>query len=72
MSASSKARAMTGWRAAPASVMGELAKLGEDSASYAPSFVQAAGEVAQKRGWTVPAGRERAGPTHLYALGNFA
>ncbi|KVP41060.1 pyridoxal phosphate-dependent aminotransferase [Burkholderia ubonensis] len=50
----SKAWAMTGWRlgwlVAPASVMGELAKLVEYNTSCAPGFVQAAGEVALRDG----------------------
>ncbi|MGU7769367.1 pyridoxal phosphate-dependent aminotransferase [Burkholderia sp. MR1-5-21] len=50
----SKAWAMTGWRlgwlVAPASVMGDLAKLVEYNTSCAPGFVQAAGEVALRDG----------------------
>ncbi|KVH78142.1 aspartate aminotransferase [Burkholderia cepacia] len=50
----SKAWAMTGWRlgwlVAPAAVMGDLSKLVEYNTSCAPSFVQAAGEVALRDG----------------------
>lgn len=50
----SKAWAMTGWRlgwlVAPASVMGDLAKLVEYNTSCAPVFVQAAGEAALRDG----------------------